>query len=469
MTVFSLQHRRLWVIATLAAIVIGVLYALSPLAVWSGLAGWAIVVWAGRGLPEDERRVIRSLLVVALVLRVAAVIGLFAVTDHAKVPFATFFGDEEFFIRRSIWLRNIALGLPVHGADLIYTFDEVGETSYLYVLALIQLLVGPSPYGVHLVGIACYLAATVLLYRFIRPTLGSMPALIGFVVLLFLPSLFAWSVSALKEPADVLLTASSLVAAATVVRDSRWRRRVAAAAVVVALVLAAGTLRRLGGVLTSASVVLGLSAAAAVTRPRLLLAAIVATPIAIGFAASRPAVQVAAYKVIQQGAWQQQGHINTPGLVYKTLDDRFYINTRDIGDMRFPEAGRFVARAVLAYLTVPLPWGEVQSRSALAYMPELIVWYFIAALVPVGLVFALRRDALVTSLLISYAAIWSFVIAITSGNVGTLIRHRGMSIPYLVWIGAVGGCELLCRLARRQRAGLEWPHAQARHIRTEGT
>src|ERR1700731_2866673 len=98
-------------------------------------------------------------------------------------------------------------------------------------------------------------------------------------------------------------------------------------------------------------------------------------------------------------------------------------------------------------------------------MPEQIAWYVLAALVPAGLLLSFRRDVLVTALLISYAAIWSFVIAITSGNVGTLIRHRGMSIPYLVWIGAVGGCELLCRLARRQRAGLEWPH----NMRTEGT
>jgi hypothetical protein len=466
-TVFSLQHRRLWLTATSAALAIGVLYALSPLAVWFGLAAWAIVRWAGRGLPEDERRVIQSLLVIGIALRVAAVIGLFAITDHAKVPFATFFGDEAFFIRRSIWLRNIALGLPVHSADLIYTFDQVGQTSYLYVLALTQILVGPSPYGVHLLGIAFYLAATVLLYRFIRPTLGRMPALIGFVVLLFLPSLFAWSVSALKEPADMLLTASSLVAAVTMVRSPRWRSRVIAALVVVAVVFAADSFRRLGGLLTAASVVVGLVVAAVMMRPRLLLAAIVVVPIAIGLAGSRPAMQVRALDVIQQGAWQQQGHINTPWVVYKTLDDRFYFNTRDIGDMGFAEAGRFVGRAIWAYLTVPLPW-DVQSRSTLAYMPEQIAWYVLAALVPAGLLLSLRRDVLVTALLISYAAVWSFVIAITSGNVGTLIRHRSMAIPYLVWLSAVAGCELLCRFAAARRATIEWPGGRPAQTRTEG-
>jgi hypothetical protein len=452
--------------ATFAAVAVGVLYALSPLAVWFGLAAWAIVTWAGRGLPDDERRLIRSLLTVAIILRVAAVVGLFAVTNHARVPFATFFGDEEFFIRRSIWLRNIALGLPVHGADLLYSFDEVGETSYLYVLALIQILVGPSPYGVHLVGIACYIAATVVLYRFVRPALGTMPALVGLVVLLFLPSLFAWSITALKEPADLLLTVSSLAAAVHVVRDRSWRTKIGALLIVLGVVLTAGTFRRFGGALTSASLIGGLLAAAVAVRPRLVLALGV-LPILLGLAGSRPEVQVWALDVIRQGAWQQQGHINTPGFVYKTLDDRFYINTRDIDDIGFAEAGRFVVRAIGAYLVVPLPWA-IQSRSALAYVPEQIVWYVLAALVPAGVFFSLRRDALVTALLFSYASVWSFVIAITSGNIGTLIRHRSMAIPYLVWISAVGGSELLCRLPRARRTGAEEEFAKLSRTRTEG-
>ena len=55
------------------------------------------------------------LLVVAVVLRVVAVAALFALTNHAQVPFGSFFGDEEYFIKRSIWLRNVALGMPIQG------------------------------------------------------------------------------------------------------------------------------------------------------------------------------------------------------------------------------------------------------------------------------------------------------------------------------------------------------------------
>ena len=64
-----------------------------------------------------------------------------------------------------------------------------------------------------------------------------------------------------------------------------------------------------------------------VRRPRVLLASMVVLPIALGAILSRPSVQVRVYPILTRAGWQHAGHINTPGYVYKTLDDRFYINT----------------------------------------------------------------------------------------------------------------------------------------------
>jgi uncharacterized membrane protein len=73
------------------------------------------------------------------------------------------------------------------------------------------------------------------------------------------------------------------------------------------------------------------------------------------------------------------------------------------------------------------------------------VWYLLVGFAPVGLVFALRRDVLVASLLLTHAVVAALLIAFTSGNIGTLVRHRGFALPYLIWISAVGACELLAR------------------------
>ena len=42
-------------------------------------------------------------------------------------------------------------------------------------------------------------------------------------------------------------------------------------------------------------------------------------------------------------------------------------------------------------------WPQHRSTTALAYLPEQLVWYGIVALLPFGLFFSLRRDALLTT------------------------------------------------------------------------
>jgi hypothetical protein len=425
-----------------AGVGLGIVYALSPLTVWFTVAMAGVVVWACRGLDGKERRWLTILLVTAIVVRLAAVAGLFLVTNHSKVPFGHFFGDEEYFIRRSMWLRTVALGLPAHGADLIYAFDEYSQTIYLYILAFIQVLVGPAPYGAHLLAIGFYVAACVVLYRLVRATLGRAPAFIGLGLLLYLPSLFAWSISALKDPLFFLLTGCTVVFAARLVRGPGWFARALSLVLIVLFAAILAAVRSAGGILTIASLAIGLTLAFLLPRPRWLLASVMAAPIVAGAILSRPAAQTAVYGGVQAAARQHAGHIATAGYVYKLLDERLYEQKIAMLDLGFGEAGRFLVRAIERYITVPWPW-EAQSPSAVAYLPEQMLWYLLVALAPIGFVYALRRDPLVASLLLGYAAVAAVTVAVVSGNVGTLVRHRGLALPYIVWLSAVGACEVL--------------------------
>jgi len=189
-------------------------------------------------------------------------------------------------------------------------------------------------------------------------------------------------------------------------------------------------------------IILLLAVTALVLHPRWLLAFVAVTPIVVGAALSRPDVQLKVYGGIQAAARQHAGHIATAGYVYKLLDERLYEERATVLDMHFDEAGRFIVRALEGYVTVPLPW-QARSASALAYLPEQVIWYIIVALAPIGLVFSFRRDPLVAGLLFGFAVVAAVTVAMTSGNVGTLVRHRGLALPYVVWLSAVGACELV--------------------------
>ena len=154
----------------IAGVAIGVCYMLSPLSVLCLLAIVPLFRWAGRGLDETERRWLMAILITAVVTRVLIILGLFLVTDHTQVPFGSLFGDEYYFIRRSLWMGNAALGLPMNRADFVYAFDDYSRTSFLYVLAMLQMFLGQSPYGVHLFNILCYVGGSIVFYRLIRPS-----------------------------------------------------------------------------------------------------------------------------------------------------------------------------------------------------------------------------------------------------------------------------------------------------------
>lgn len=431
---------------------IGLVYTLSPLLMIS-LFGVGVMLRAIASTGDRiERRWLLAMVGLAIAVRFAAIAGLFLSTDHDVSPFGTFFGDEDYFIKRSIWLRNAALGIPISPADMRYAFDPLIDTSYVWILAALQILVGPSPYGVHLLGTVGYVGAAVLLYRAVRGPFGRPAALIGLAILLFLPSLVIWSVSALKDPLFLALVAVVLASALAAARQGNVWRRIGAAAAIIGAVIVAESIRRGGLALMVAGLGGGLAVAAALRRPRLaglvLAAAVATTPIVLASGAARDRIVVAMHRAAEAHWW----HVNATGNSYLLLDDAFYAERVSIPSLSIGDSIRYVVNAMVSYVVVPLP-EHVQSRMAMAFVPEQIVWLAIVALSAAGVIAGFRRDAAVTALLLASTLAFAIPVALTSGNVGTLVRHRSVALIALAWLAGLGVVSLIARLAPRSTVG----------------
>jgi hypothetical protein len=110
------ERKMAWLIG--AGALLGVAYTLSPLSVISLTALAIGLIAASKGLSPSERRWYWSLLSVSLLIRLLAVALLFYTSDP-RHPFASFFGDEELYKFRTVWLRNIGQGVPMSPADVI--------------------------------------------------------------------------------------------------------------------------------------------------------------------------------------------------------------------------------------------------------------------------------------------------------------------------------------------------------------
>jgi hypothetical protein len=240
-----------------------------------------------------------------------------------------------------------------------------------------------------------------------------------------------------------------------IVRGRNWLVRGVALVAVIAVGLMLQGLREGGLALAVAGVAGGFTLAFLATRPRLMMASALVVPILVVLAFTRPGVQERAWTVMHQAAEKHWGHINTPGQTYRLMESPFYVDRRAITDMTAADAGRYVVRATWAYLTVPLPW-QIESRSGLAFLPEQMIWLLMLVLAPIGVAAAFKRDALITSLLITHGCTSALIVALSGGNVGTLVRHRGLALPYLVWISGAGAVRVglaLLEHARRSPAG----------------
>ena len=432
---------------------------LSPLAVCTGAAMAFIVAGALRGLTPRERRWVAGLLGTALALRLLALLAFAAAVNYEDYQLPILIGDERTFKKVALSLRNINIGVPISPADFqaAYVWHNDSE-GFFDILAYVQILFGPSPYGLHFLNIVYFFAGTVLLYRTARASYGRFPSLGGLAVLLFLPTLFVWSISGLREPLHTLTLAVLVVGALHTVRARTWARRLTAAALAAGSIVIMGSLR-VGVLMGGIASVFAAYAGVIVTAKRWVwvLALILSCAVAVA-AWQSSSVQARALDAVRVAASRHAGHVKSAGYGYKLLDERFYESRVDVSTatMTEGEVARFVLRAASSFVVVPAPW-QATSRLALAFMPQQILYYVLFVLAFVGCWAGFRKDALLTFLLLANIAFYATGVALLNGNIGTLVRHRDLVVSMVVWLSALGAGTVL-----------NWAAAHARRKYPEG-
>ena len=437
-------------------LLLAVAYTASPLGLLFLLATPLLCLVAGRGLPEHERRILTTILASALLARLLAVIAMFLVgiPHHSDLAVGALSGDEAYNLSRALRIRDIMLGFGGTHYDYFVVTDEYGRTSYLALLTRLQLAFGPAPYGLRLFNALLFTTGAAVLFRMVRPAFGAAAAFLGLVGVLFLPSVFYSSISLLKESLYFLATSVLLAAAVRLLRGRGWTGMLLALVAIGASLWVLDDLRRGAIVLATAGIASAIVMRFVFASRQRAAWALAAAVVAAGIAVTQPPLSERVLEGVTSAGRQHSGHVFTVGHAYKLLDEGFYMNPATPASSSItltpPQAVRFVMRGLVSFVLTPLPW-QAASRGELAFLPEHLLWYLLLATVPFGLVAGWRRDPLVTAVLIGFVLPTALVLALTNGNVGTLLRLRGLVTPYLMWLGVLGMCVIGEALVSRWR------------------
>ena len=448
---------------TLAAVI-----TLSPLIISVTILAAVVIARAGSGLPDPERKLVTTIVIAGLLVRVGVVGGLVlaGAPKHESQSLGLFLsGDERYGFERALRTRDVVLGTAASKYDYFVASDAYGRNSYISLLTVVQTLVGPTPYSMRLLNSVLFLAGALLLFRMSRRAFGLLPAHLGLFTVLFYPTLFVWSISLLKEALYFIGSVGVLAGGVHLVRGPSWHTRAYGSLGLVAGLVTIAGLRQAATALALGGLGLGLVGYVVTISRRTFRLSIVVAAIGATLVLSRPSVHLRIAQTVGELARTHSGHVFTVGHAYKLLDEGFYLLPRSPSSEMPPltpgQRARFLLRGLVSFIVVPVPWQLVSMRE-LVYLPEQMAWYLLVVLLPIGIAIGQRRDRLVTCLLAGYIVPTAAVLAFTNGNVGTLVRLRGLVIPYMMWLSAVGFCGVLEALAsrRRQPAGVRLSELQ---------
>jgi hypothetical protein len=114
---------------------------------------------------------------------------------------------------------------------------------------------------------------------------------------------------------------------------------------------------------------------------------------------------------------------------------------------------QYLPRGALYVVGAPFPLAA-RSLEDLATVPEMLVWYTCEVFAAWGLLLLLRRRRFDFAYGLIVLTAIAFVLSLFEGNVGTLVRHRAMMIPFTAVLSAIGASQFLARFGRFPVVGI---------------
>lgn len=434
-------------LVVLAGIVVGFLWQMSPgaffilsLTTFLGLAIWKF------SNPE-ERKFLVGIFIIGLGLRMAISSLTYLICAYLNKGYHIYgydsfciFGDSAFYSLRGWLVAQDWMGkLDRSTVDYGLIFGDK-ESYNFYIYALFHYLFGYSQLAAKFINSIFGGLTPIFIYYIVKDIFNKISiARIATVLLMFFPSLFLWSTTNLKEPMSIFLV--TLVLWSMVKSLSYFKIRYFCISI-----LAIASLyffRRYPLFFTLLPLFFCLLFWAKIKLKKTIATIFLCVIVLIflfqhsQYIIKGKNVLISTINYMEKLVIFQVGQTDATGSGYKIYPERFYLTSSNASPLKPLEFTYAFIKSWIYFMFAPFPWVITTKLQLVSYF-QIILWYILILFSIQGILIGLRYNLKKVLILISYLFLTSSFLALASGNIGTMLRHRDMVTPFYLIFSAVG-------------------------------
>jgi 4-amino-4-deoxy-L-arabinose transferase-like glycosyltransferase len=338
-----------------------------------------------------------------------------------------------------MWAQEGHAFLVFEGVDLERAW-QYGYNGLTYLLGIIYYFFGALKFSGRFINFFMAAGSAIFIYYITKDIFGRRTARLSAMLTIFVPSMFLWSLTFLKDIPFIFTTCATLWC------FLKWQKTKRLSYIFIALpiIFFQYTIRPTFPIILLVFV-LGLSAF--ITSGMSTSKKIVILTCLLLVAVVLYGDKVRLQDVITMNLNYSRGVINTGGSTYKIFAPEYYAGgyLSDSSQISTFDFAKGFFKGWLYFLLMPFPW-MIGTRLQLVSFPQTVLWYFILPFIFVGMLVALRHNWKDSCVIFIYIVVYGSMISLTSGNIGTAFRHRDILTPLFLIFAAVGLIKALGRL-----------------------
>lgn len=306
---------------------------------------------------------------------------------------------------------------------------------YPYLVAILYAVFDYSSLTVKLINSIFSVASGVLVYFIGKKIFNSKVAKVSAALFIFLPSIFIFSTTALKEAIIIFLVLMIVWLMMKYYESRKWTVLILVVATVIALWAFRFSVAYVF-IITILSTMLILHRMHIFNKILIIVAL-------TGLLLWPPANKIASHILDPNKLLSMHiGYVSTPaGNNYRILPDRYYFYGRQNKPMGVSSADiimAFIKGGFHVFFEPVISYRDIHSKSLLFGFPQTILLLLSMPFMVIGLCAGIRYRTLEITPLTVSLIIFIPLMAISEGNVGTVFRHRDMIMPFLIILGVAG-------------------------------